>query len=63
MTLVTESVDPATRVLFDSAKRVKVDSYKRVEHSHFGDKQLTLFLESVDPVNVLCAYNSNKTQM
>ncbi len=30
------------------------DSDKRVQHSRFGDKELTLFQESVDPANVLC---------
>ena len=30
------------------------DSSTRVQHSCFGDKELTLFQESVDPAIVLC---------
>ncbi len=33
-----------------------IDSNKRVQHCHFRDKHLTLFLESVDSANVLCAW-------
>ena len=38
----------------DSTIRVRADSNRRVQHSHFGDKELTLFQESVDPAIVLC---------
>ncbi len=51
--VINGSVDPYLRVKTDPQKRVRVDSNKRVQDSHFGDKHLTLFLESVDS-NVLC---------